>query len=50
MKKFEEGDIFVNKIKTHPKVKIFAYNGKIYINNTDEEVVKLNDFLQEQEN
>jgi hypothetical protein len=47
MKKFEEGDIFVNKIKTHPKVKIFAYNGKIYVNNTDEEVVKLNDFLQE---
>lgn len=47
MKKFEDGDIFVNTIKAHPKVSLFGYNGKIYINNTDETAVKLNDFLPE---
>jgi hypothetical protein len=47
MKKFEEGDIFVNKIKTHPKVKFFCYDGKIYQNNTLEESVILNNFLPE---
>jgi len=45
MKKFEDGDIFVNTIKTHPKVSLFGYNGNIYINNTNETTVKLNDFL-----
>lgn len=47
MKKFEDTDIFVNTIKTHPKVKLFCYNGKIYINNTNETNIKLNDFLPE---
>lgn len=47
MKKFEEGDIFINKIKTHPKVRFFGYNGKIYINNTDQTALKMNDFLPE---
>lgn len=47
MKKFEEGDIFVNKIKTHPKVKFFCYDGKIYQNNTLEENIALNNFLPE---
>ena len=32
-RKFEDGDIFVNTIKAHPKVSLFGYNGKIYINN-----------------
>lgn len=45
MKKFEEGDIFVNKIKTHPKVKFFGYSGKIYIDSTSAQSIKINDFL-----
>lgn len=32
MKKFESGDIFVNRIKTYPKVKFFLNNGKAYYN------------------
>lgn len=47
MKKFEDGDIFLNNMKTYPKVKLFGYNGSIYINNTSETSVKLNDFLPE---
>lgn len=47
MKKFKDGDIFVNSVKTYPKVKLFGYNGKIYINNTNETAVRLNDFLPE---
>lgn len=47
MKKFKDGDIFVNSVKTYPKVKLFGYDGKIYINNTNETSVKLNDFLPE---
>ena len=47
MKKFKDGDIFVNSVKTYPKVKLFGYDGKIYINNTSETSVKLNDFLPE---
>lgn len=46
MKKFEENDIFINKVKTHAKVRFFCYRGKIYINNTQEENLKLNNFLQ----
>jgi hypothetical protein len=45
MKKFEDTDIFVNTIKTHPKVKLFGYNGKIFINNTSETSIKLNHIL-----
>lgn len=44
MKKFEESDVFVNKVKTHPKVKLFGYTGNIYIDNTSEVFIKLNDF------
>jgi hypothetical protein len=47
MKKFEENDIFINVIKAHPKVKLFCYDGKIYINNTEETEIKINDFLPE---
>jgi hypothetical protein len=45
MKKFEDSDKFINVIKTHPKVKLFGHNGHIYVNNTNETTVKLNDFL-----
>ena len=45
MKKFEESDIFYNSIKTHPKVSFFGYSGSIFYNNTNETVVKINDFL-----
>lgn len=31
MKKFTENDIFINKIKTHPKTRAVCYKGKIYI-------------------
>lgn len=46
MKKFEEKDIFINKVKTHAQVRFFCYNGKIYINNTQEQSLKMNNFLQ----
>jgi len=36
MKKFEDGDIFANSIKTHSKVKLFEYNEKIHMNNRNE--------------
>lgn len=32
MKKFESGDIFVNRIKAYPKIKLFLNNGKAYYN------------------
>lgn len=46
MKKFEQKDIFINKVKTHARVRFFCYNGKIYINNTQEQSLKMNNFLQ----
>lgn len=46
MKKFQESDVFTNVIKAHPKVRVFTYNGNIYLNNSLEKVVKLNNFLQ----
>lgn len=46
MKKFEEGDILINTVKTHPRVKFLGYNGNIYVNNTADIVVRLNEFLQ----
>jgi hypothetical protein len=45
MKKFDQTDIFVNSVKTHPKVSLFGYNGRIIIDNTGETALKLNDFL-----
>jgi len=50
MKKFEEKDIFINKVKTHARVRFFCYNGKIYINNTEEQNLKMNNFLQSSDN
>ena len=45
MKKFEENDVFVNKVRAYPKVSFFVYNGKVFYNNTDEEGIVLNSFL-----
>jgi|688.fasta_scaffold589846_2 hypothetical protein len=33
LKKFESSDIFVNRIKTYPKVRVFTYSGSMYYNN-----------------
>lgn len=46
MKKFEQGDILINTVKAHPKVRLLGYGGRIYVNNTAETVMRLNDFLQ----
>lgn len=45
MKKFEESDIFVNKIKAHPKVRFFVYAGRVFYDNTSEEGIKLNEYV-----
>lgn len=46
MKKFEDSDIFVNTIKTYPKVRVFSYRGRMFLNNTNQDSVVLMDFLQ----
>jgi len=46
MKKFEEGDILINTIKAHPKTRLLGYGGQIYVDNTAEIVVRLNQFFQ----
>jgi len=46
MKKFTENDIFINVVKAHPKLSFFCYNGKIYVDNSSKQTVKLNNFLQ----
>lgn len=46
MKKFTENDIFINTIRAHPRVSFFCYNGKVYIDNSSDQQVKLNDFLR----
>lgn len=46
MKKFEEGDILINTVKAHPKVRLLGYGGRIYISNTAKVVTRLNEFLQ----
>jgi hypothetical protein len=46
MKKFEKGDILINTVKAHPKVRLLGYAGQIYVNNTAETVLKLNEFFQ----
>jgi hypothetical protein len=33
LKKFEKTDIFINKIKTYPRVRVFTYSGSMYYNN-----------------
>lgn len=45
MKKFDKQDIVRNYLKTHPRVRFFCYNGKIYYNNSIETSVMMNDFL-----
>lgn len=49
MKKFENSDIFINTIKTYPKVRIFTYSGSMYYDNSavPDSGVKLFDFLME---
>ena len=48
IKKFQSSDIFINTIKTYPKVTIFIYSGSIVYNDTTDKGVKLFDFLTEQ--
>lgn len=47
LKKFESSDIFVNRIKAYPKVKIFTYSGSMYYGNdsVSQDGVRLFDFL-----
>jgi len=49
LKKFESSDVFVNRIKAYPKVRIFTYSGSLYYNNgaVSDDGVKLFDFLME---
>jgi hypothetical protein len=49
LKKFESSDIFVNRIKAHPKVRVFTYSGSLYYNNDSisQDGVRLFDFLME---
>jgi hypothetical protein len=49
LKKFNNNDIFVNKIKTYPKVRVFTYSGSMYYNNNSltGSGVSLYDFLPE---
>lgn len=49
LKKFESSDIFVNRIKAYPKVKIFTYSGSMYYGNDSisQDGVRLFDFLME---
>jgi hypothetical protein len=49
LKKFENSDIFVNRIKAHPRVRVFTYSGSVYYNNDSisQDGVKINDFLME---
>lgn len=49
IKKFEKTDIFINKIKTYPKISIFTYSGNVYYNNNTSvtDGINLFDFLIE---
>ena len=49
LKKLESSDVFVNRIKTYPKVRIFTYSGSMYYNDSvvSGSGVKLFDFLME---
>lgn len=51
LKKFDKGDIFVNKVKAYPKVSIFTYSGSMYYNNNSsaEDGARLFDFLRNPE-
>jgi hypothetical protein len=49
LKKFEKSDIFVNRVKAYPKVRVFTYSGSVYYNNDSisQDGVRLYDFLME---
>ena len=49
LKKFESSDLFVNRIKAYPRVRVFTYSGSMYYNNDSisQDGVKINDFLFE---
>lgn len=49
LKKFESSDLFVNRIKAYPRVRVFTYSGSMYYNNNSVSTdgVSLNDFLFE---
>lgn len=49
LKKFESSDIFVNRIKAYPRVRVFTYSGSMYYNNDSisQDGVRINDFLME---
>ena len=49
LKKFESNDLFVNRIKAYPKVRVMTYSGSMYYNNSSisEDGVRLYDFLME---
>lgn len=51
LKKFQNSDIFVNRIKTYPKVRVFTYSGSMYYNNNaiPNEGVELFKFLTQPE-
>lgn len=45
MKKFESSQLFYSSIKAHPRIRFFCYDGKIYVNDSAEEYLKLSNFL-----
>jgi len=48
LKKFENSDIFINRIKTYPKTRILTHSGSIYYNNSNNSIepgVSVSDFL-----
>lgn len=45
MKKFDQNDVFVSTVKSHPRVSLFGNGGKIFLNDTKYEEVELFDFL-----
>lgn len=49
LKKFETTDIFINRIKAYPRVRVFTYSGSMYYNNDSvaEDGVKIYNFLME---
>ena len=42
---FKTSDILVNRLRTHPRSEFFIYDGKVYLNNTNENSVSLYDGL-----
>lgn len=48
LKKFEQSDVFVNRIKAYPKVRIFTHSGSMYYNDSNSGNVYLNNFLSQE--